>query len=415
MRTGRSRILGLIIFAVSWTLRIALVLAIGSYRQPVNAVETVQVARSLAAGEGFSNPYGCITGPTVHLAPVYPFLLSLIYRTLPPGSSRELTVFILGITIVSLMYALLPWLAVKLRLHPLAGVLAGFAGASLPLFFWVEVTSEWEARLTALLLVVALGKLAGLFELFTIRRLITAGIIWGVTLLTAPTLLPVFVALSIALLWRTRLRPAVALRTATALWLPAILVIMPWTIRNYGNFHEFIPVRGNAGLQLHMSFNPMARATFDEGALSGAFVDHPYSTPQVCREFARFGEIAMNRRFERQAIEWIGANPGRSAALIAEHFAAFWRMAVPSRAKTAASELLTFAGLAGLGYCFRKHTFAGRMIGIVVLVYPLAYYVNFFEPRYRYPLHPLFLLTACVLLIGAARRFQRRSGTRSDL
>ena len=123
----------------------------------------------------------------------------------------------------------------------------------------------------------------------------------------------------------------------------------------------------------------------------------------------------MNRRYERQAIEWIGANPSRSVALIAEHFVAFWRMAVPSRTKTAASELLTLAGLAGLAYCLRKQRFAGWMLGMVVLIYPLAYYVNFFEPRYRYPLHPLILLTAFALLIGMARKFRKPSEIGSGL
>src|SRR5277367_3880245 len=102
MRSFPPRQVGAMIFALSWTVRIAIVLVTGAHRQAVNPVETVLVAESLAAGEGFSNPYGCRTGPTAHLAPVYPFVLSLIDRAFPPGSSRELATFILGITFTSL-------------------------------------------------------------------------------------------------------------------------------------------------------------------------------------------------------------------------------------------------------------------------------------------------------------------------
>lgn len=407
------RRVGPVIFAVSWTLRLALVLGAGSYRGPVYPVETVLVAGSLAAGEGFSNPYGCATGPTAHLAPVYPYVLSVIYRIFPPGSSRELTAYMFSATMASLAYALVPWLARKLQLDPRAGVVAGLAGAAVPLFFWIEVESEWEAPLAALLLVVALGKFADLFERVSIRGAVAAGFVWGVALLTAPTLLFVFAALFVALVWKGRrhITATGLLRLTTALWLPGVLLILPWTIRNYLVFHQLILIRGNAGLQLHVSFNDLARATFEEGAVSGAFLDHPYSTQRACAEFARYGEVAMNQRDEQRGLAWIRANPGRSAQLIAEHFVAFWRMAVPSPVKTMASELLTLFALLGLCVCFRKYSFAGQLTGIVLLTYPLVYYINFFDERYRYPLHPIILLLAGVFFIEIRGMFQSDSGT----
>jgi 4-amino-4-deoxy-L-arabinose transferase-like glycosyltransferase len=399
--------LGALIFGLSWTVRVALLLFTGSYLQPVNPVETVLVAENLAAGQGFSNPYGCTTGPTAHLAPVYPFLLSLIYRVFPSGSSRELASFLFAATLISLAYALLPWLATRLRLPQRVGVIAGLVGAGVPLFFWVEVLSEWEAPLSALLLVVALGAFASLVEQITIRRAVAAGIAWGVALLTAPILLPVFMALFVVLVWRSRRNIKPMLRPAAALWLPIVLLILPWTLRNYQVFHQFILIRGNAGLQLHMSFNPLARATFDEGVASGAFLDHPHTTMQACGEFARFGEVAMNRLYEQQAWEWIRGNPERSCQLILEHFVAFWRMAVPSPAKTVASELITLFALLGLALCPRRYPFAGLLLGIVLLTYPLVFYINFVEPRYRYPLHPICLILAGVFFIEAARLVRR--------
>ncbi len=387
----------LLIFTASCVVRIFLIFHEGAYRQPVNPVETVLVATSLASGGGFSNPYGCITGPTAHLAPVYPFILSLVYRMFPQGSSRELAIYLLSTVIVSLAYAFLPWLAAKLRIPLLVGIAAGLLGALVPLFFWVEVTSEWEAPLSALLLILSLGTFASLLEQPTTSRAIITGIAWGVSLLTAATFLPVFLALSVFLIWR---EGAKTLSKVAALWLPVVLLIAPWTIRNYEVFHEFILIRGNAGLQLQMSYNPNARATFDEGSLSGSFVDHPHSTPQACAAFAQWGEVVMNQRFQQQAMNWIRTNPGRTVSLIVGHFVAFWRSPLPSRIKTLAVDLLTVVALIGLFLSLKQGMLAGKLLAIVLLIYPLIYYINFFDVRYRYPLHPLILLLACLSLNG---------------
>jgi hypothetical protein len=409
------RRVGPVIFAVAWTLRLALVLGIGDYRLPAHPVEPGLIARSLAAGEGFSNPYGCVTGPTAHLAPVYPFLLSLFYRAFPPGSSRELAIYMFSATLASLAYALLPWLAARLRLDTAVGALAGFAGAAVPLFFWIEVESEWETPLTALFLVVALGKFAGLFEQMNIRRALTAGIVWGLALLTTPTVLFVFATLFIALVWQRRRHIAATalLRLTAAMWLPAVLFLTPWTIRNYLVFHQLIPIRGNAGLQLHITFNDVARAKYEEGVASGALFDNPLSSARACAEWARFGEVAMSRLYMQQTFAWIRANPGASARLIVGHFFAFWRDEVPSPVKTVASELLTLLGLLGLWVCFKKYSLAGQLTGIVLLTYPLVYYMQIFDTRYRYPLHPIFLLLAAVFLTEIRRIFRSGSDTGS--
>ena len=380
-----------------------------TYVGQVGALESSNVSRSLAAGQGFSNPYSCVTGATAHLAPVYPYLVSLVYRAFPPGNSRELARYIFSATIASLIYALLPWLAVKLRLKPGVGMLAGLVGAAVPLFFWVEVISEWEQPLLTLLLLVALGLFADLFGSIGLRPAIAAGVAWGAAILTAPTVLPVFIGALVAWLWHWRRSLPLLRRPIAALFVPMILLILPWTIRNYVTFHEFIPIRGSAGMQLSMSFNPLARATFDEDATHGAFVNYPYISVRVCQKFAKWGEVAMNQRYQQEAVEWIRANPGRTARLIAERFVAFWEMSVPSRIKTAASWLLAVLALLGLGLCLRQRALAGTLTGLVLLMYPLAYYLNTYETRYRYPLHPFMLLLACVFLSDVQRRISGKA------
>ena len=388
--------IGPIIFASSWTVRIILLLVTRAHWQPVTPAEIALVAENLAAGKGFSNPFGCTTGPTTHLAPVYPFLLSLIDRVFPSRNSRELASFVLAATFTSLAYAMLPWLATRLGLPKRAGALAGLVGAAVPLFFWIEVTSQKEAPLSALLLVVGLGVFAELFGRLSISRSLLAGVVWGLALLTLPTFLVVLAGLFVALIWHGRRDFAAMLRPAAVLWLTVILLILPWTIRNYRIFHRFIPIRGNMGLELYVSFNPLAGSTLHEDAALGGFSGHPYSTSNACEEFARVGELAMNQVYEQKALEWIRANPMRFSQLVLEDFAAFWRMAVPSPLKTVGSELITLFAALGMWLSIKRYRFAALLLGIALVTYPLVYYIHFFEPRYRYPLYPICLLLAGV-------------------
>ncbi len=46
----------------------------------VRFAETGAIARSIAEGHGFSSPFGGLTGPTAWIAPVYPYMLALLFK-----------------------------------------------------------------------------------------------------------------------------------------------------------------------------------------------------------------------------------------------------------------------------------------------------------------------------------------------
>ena len=410
---GDSRRAGAFIFAVAWLLRVAVVLFTRSYKDPQPVVEMGHVVLSIVAGLGFSNPFGCVTGPTSHLAPVFPYLLSLIYRVLPAGDARELAVKIFRITLVSLAYALLPWLAVRLRLNRGVGVFAGLFAAAVPLLFWMEVRQDWEGPLTALLIIVGLGMFARLLDEPGTWQAVATGLLWGVSLLNAPTLLFTFAALVAFWIWRGQSRTMAKLRLLPALLLPLILVMTPWTVRNYRVFHHFMFVRQNLGLELHLSFNPVSQATYFDTFVAGVR-DHPSTDPATCADFARLGEISMNRLDQQKGLAWIRTNRGRFAELIAGRFVAFWVMDLANLPRTLASGALTLAGLLGLVLCFSRYRFAAQLLGITLLAFPLTYYVFQFDARYRYPLHPIVVLLACVFLTEAGSALRRRQRPVSD-
>ncbi len=69
----RSACLGMV--AVAFVLRVGLMLF-----GMVRFAETGAIARSIAEGHGFSSPFGGLTGPTAWIAPVYPYMLALLFK-----------------------------------------------------------------------------------------------------------------------------------------------------------------------------------------------------------------------------------------------------------------------------------------------------------------------------------------------
>ena len=93
--------------------------------------ETGNIALALSQGEGFSNLFRQHTGPTAWIPPVYPFLLSLIFRVLGPFT---LSSFFAAVFINALFSA-----ATTFPLFHLAQKVAGRTVAIITAWFWVAL------------------------------------------------------------------------------------------------------------------------------------------------------------------------------------------------------------------------------------------------------------------------------------
>ena len=147
--------LAAILFLIAFSVRIALVLGAHTYLSP-GVSETVNVARALASKGQFADAYRVNSGPTAHSLPLYPLLLSLIYRVFPVGPAAFFAQAVLGIFFACILYALLPLASRRFGMGVAVGALAGMAGALLPLNFWTEDKGVYETTLSTLLLLLIL-------------------------------------------------------------------------------------------------------------------------------------------------------------------------------------------------------------------------------------------------------------------
>jgi 4-amino-4-deoxy-L-arabinose transferase-like glycosyltransferase len=150
-----------------------------------------------------------------------------------------------------------------------------------------------------------------------LTRLILCGILFGVATLTKAQTLLVPAALFAGwwLLGRQRERFISHVRKAAVAYLAMAVVILPWTVRNYIVFGQFVLISTNGGATLLTGNNPSAQG------------DYTQDDPLVRRvPFGVVRQVEADRLATSLALSWIRDNPGAFAILIPEKV---WRLWAP--------------------------------------------------------------------------------------
>jgi hypothetical protein len=403
-----------------WNLLLAVlvcVLAVAVRTQPLRhlpvghwlSTENERVGRSLARGQGWTDAFGRGTGPTAHLAPLYPLLLSGVYRlagTYETAAGRWTQIGV-SITLATLALLLLPVLARKLGLSVGAGWAAALIGACLPPSALPEINGSHEQ------VAATLALLGLLWVLTDIQRqgwsgwdtLLGGGLFLGLTGLLAPNLLLLPVLFFLVEWVRGAGRRREMVRGGLILAAVGLACVTPWLVRNYLVLGGFVPIRSNFGLELAVGNRPGADGyTYAPGFNAM----HPFGSLAEQARLLRVGELAYMREKQGEALRWIADNPGNFVRLTLRRAWLFWtgphepwrdveRPHFPARL----SSLLALVAVAELMRLLRRGQPAGRLLGCALLAVALPYFVTHVEMRYRLPVSSLFALLACNLAAAA--------------
>lgn len=339
--------------------------------------ESVNVARSLAAGKGFADPYSALsTGATAHTAPVYPYLLSIGIRLLGFGGAFAAVFLIFNLILQGVQAALLPSLSAVLLGDRAPGLWAAGLLIALPL---IPIAAQGETDLQILaLMLCTLIPVAG-------WSAAPAALLAALALHLNPSsvfLLPGW------LVWR---RPP---RRWLIVWgFTLAAAMLPWTIRNYRTFGGVFFIRDNLGLELRVSHNDLAGISAKDNGASLAAL-HPMFNLGEARALIRLGEPAYMKESGRLASDWIRAHPAAFARFTAVRALLYWFPAI--RDGHWQAWLVTLATILSLGGVLRVWRHPVFFFGFAVA--PLLYYLLQADPRYRYPYFWLTLLAAGVVL-----------------
>jgi hypothetical protein len=396
-----------LIFAVSSVIRIVKVLA-APRPHGTHLSEMENIAKSLALHGTFANPYLLPTGPTAHTAPGYPIVLGLIFLLFGTGLAGEMVSRIASAIVSSIQYALLPRVSTALGMPRFTGAVAGLLAALAPYKGYVEGSRDsvdqpyLALALILLFLYTAKAWSVKAAPAETVSPL-ARGLWWGLASLFSPILGLVFGAILLYEVFAMRRRAGLALVLAAFAAIQA-----PWVIRNWIEFHAFVPTRSNFGLELRISNRPESFALMEDNVSHGVMSRfHPGLNADEARKVAAEGEVAYTRSEMADARAEIRRDPARFLRLTGERFWRFWL--APSRRfkTTAASTAITLLGL--LGLCLLPANPGTRLTWLILLTYPLVYYVVQVDARYTYPLGWIFLTPAVhVVMLGAQKLTRNR-------
>ena len=442
------------------------------------AQEAGNIAYALATGQGFSAPFRNNTGPTAWLAPVYPFILSIIFRLFGALSIPALNAAIF-LNIICSTATCVPIFYLGRRL---GGVAVGATGA----WFWALFPAAvmlpfewiWDTSLSALLAALLLWATICVAESVGRREWCLYGLLWGFALLTNVALGALFLPW---LLWagyrvvyengldasglngdrcegRNKeegaatsagqvadgcreemlrgvkpqekgrgLKPgryndvagvkvARRWRLATMAGVIAVLCCVPWSIRNYVQFHRIIPVRSSFSFELWSGnnniFDPHTGNAMARITLYGEV-----------RQYTQLGENGYMQDKWRKATLFIRTHPELESKLLLGRVIATWLgtqrpfndfMETDSRLSRAIfliNALLLLGTCAGIVLLYRRRDALWFPVAAAPILFPIVYYIAHTSLRYRHPLDPILILLTALSLMApfTGARKKRRS------
>ncbi len=377
--------------------------------------ETGNIAFALSQRKGFSNLFRQNTGPTAWIPPVYPFLLSLIFRVFGPFT---LSSFFAAVLLNALSSA-----AATFPLFHLAQKVAGRTVATITAWLWVALPAGimmpfewiWDTSLSVLLATTLLWMTLRISESAKRSLWIIYALLWAIAVLTNPSL---GIALPFLLFWvALRARDVVQLswRIPFRTLLLIVLCCLPWTIRNYTAFHRIIPVRSSLPFELWIGNNDI----FDPHALNGI---QRITRFEETRHYAQLGENAYLAEKWARANTFIRHRPALFLHLTGRRIIATWigtehpfadflhANSLLVRIVILSNVILTLGAALGALLLARSKTPFTFPLAVFPVLFPFVYYVTHPSLRYRHPIDAvLIFLTVFSVAATCSKRYRAAS------
>ena len=365
-------------------------------------------------------PWDCTIQPCL-LSPGLPYYAAVIYLIFGQGT---IAVWLIN-ALLSALTCVFVFL-IGLRILPSRGAtLLGAVVCS----FWVPLLQFVPRLLTETLFIfLAIGAMLSLIvgvQKRQMRYFFLAGLCFGLATLVRTTLMfiPGLIGLVLIFIYR-RLLPAV--RDAVVLSVAMVLVISPWTYRNYRVTGRLVPVASAGGFMMWRGAVEN-QTVFDLD--SKTFRDRPewQAFPQKDAGDV-FWMPEVDAYFQQRFLEVVRADPVGWASKVLQRFLAFWLQPIAAGRSTAslgnlllilaarAVLYLTWFGVLLLAIvgAWRASLSPARWLLVGYMLYfSVVHALPYLDRRYRLPIEPFLLLFASAGCLWLIRwwRARRRTGT----
>jgi len=345
--------------------------------------EFAHIASAVASGHGYSSPWANTPlAPTAVEPPVYAYLLAGIFRLAGVYSLAALWIAVSLNAVLSATTAVLILRVGRRIFGSSAAVLAAWVW-SCWLYEAAVAVRLWESSLSALLLMIGLLLLPELDTSLRRSRWLLFGLVAGVAGLTNTTLLSVFPFFWLWLWIGYRRRRQSCNRLLVASIGVFLVTLVPWTIRNYVTFDRLMPIRDNFGLELWLGNHEGVTRQFDN--------DFPILNPST---YNRLGENRFMEQKREIAWHFVRQHPGEFLRHSLRRIFQFWT--APEGSAWPWISLLAWAGMVLALQNLKGNAVPSAM---VMVVFPVVYYITHTFPTYRHPMESVVLLLASYAVI----------------
>jgi 4-amino-4-deoxy-L-arabinose transferase-like glycosyltransferase len=320
--------------------------------------------------------------------PVYSLFLSLVYFLF--GRENLLAVRIVQ-ALISSCTCLVVYLLARRLFTATAARISLAACAIYPFFIYYSGAVLTETLYIFVLSLVMLCLSRGRFA--------WAGFLFGLGILCRAELI-VFFFLALAGMFVV-MRKREALRRAVVMAAITGGILLPWTLRNYLVFHEFVPLTTMSGYTFYEGNSPHNTTGGPGGAL-------PFPDTRG------MGEIEKDRFLRQEAIREIRENPRRMIPLMASKFKRLWNVRLNTDNPAYASRLTVLASMIsftpllilfviGLVLSWKRR---GELVYLYLLIlHTTAINLAFVSSlRYRLPLEPFMIIVGSYAVAVVADR-----------
>ena len=448
-----ARRAGLGVPAIVWVLaasalllRGAAVVAIADLGDP-NAFEHPSLAVGLLAGNGFAfNEAGDYTErgvyePSSVQSPPYPFFLAGLFALFGERAAGAYAValglnVLLGAAAVVATYPMVRHLAG--RDAPVAGHAAGVVAAALMAISPIQVYSAVAAQAVAFIVLASVAVTSLWYASLGRGGLwpwVAYSLLGCFAALTEPVLLPAMALSGVWVLFTHALPGRLRLRNAAVLLAAAVVVIGPWTWRNYVVHERFVPIKASLWTNTWKGNNALDeghsgtdRPVLTEARLA-AYREHgtdalrQYDLLTPAQRIALDGADATERGelFGAWTREWISNNPGTYALVSIKRLAKtlWWDWDNPRGhqylyAYPVWRALLLAGSTVGLWFAVRRRWRLG-MPALIVGVALVTYSLTITAARFAAPLEPFQYALCGAAAVGLLGRRLAGGGSRPHM
>jgi 4-amino-4-deoxy-L-arabinose transferase-like glycosyltransferase len=178
--------------------------------------------------------------------PLYPYFIGALYACFGTLNAVKWAQALAGALVVTSIGSV-----GRRAFGPRVGLVGAAVAAFYPELVWFSV-HFWAETLFMAFLWWGFERLLEADESGGFGAALAAGVLWGLAILTRETVLYFLPAAALWLAWRQR-------RCGAVFLVAALLVVAPWTYRNWAVFHAFVPVSTAGGLNLYQGNAPLSR------------------------------------------------------------------------------------------------------------------------------------------------------------